>query len=185
MMKFFNLILLGLLGIVVAYNMGFINPSSQRDQLSNNQIIATSNRLANKYNMSIIGIGGGAKEQEGIYLKSILFNRYGQPLELERAREITVDCVQEFLLDINHNEKLKPYLQTYPFTAVNLHIGILNYDLDGKAILDPYLHVMSAVEGKMVYRTLDPDNENRYKSSIYESYDEAIAILQKEKEQAL
>jgi hypothetical protein len=152
---------------------------SKGDVLSNQLIAKTGERLAKKYNMSISGIGGG-EEDQGIWLIRVMFNRKGNLLTISEGRKIILDCIQEFLFDINHDEELRPYLKVYPFTAANLYITIINYTPEGYVVEDPYLEVISGNKGEIAYRTLDPNDHFKYKSSIYETYDEAVAILTQE-----
>ncbi len=170
----------GLIGLYLTTpNISLMGSYSKGDALSNQVIARTGERLSKKYHLSFSGIGGGEKDGK-TWLMSVSFNRYGEPLTIEQGRRIIVDCVQEYLADINRHEELRPYLSNYPFTAHNLDIAIFNFNSKGESIVDPYLEVMADYKGEMMYFTSDPENSYRYKSRTYESYEEALAILEKE-----
>ncbi len=170
----------GLVGLYLTNpNISLMGSYSKGDTLSNQVIARTGMRLSKKYQLSFAGIGGGEKDGK-IWLISVSFSRSGEPLTIEQGRRIIVDCVQEYLVDINSHEELRPYLSNYPFTAHNLDVAIFNYDSKGEFIVDPYLQVMANHEGEMMYFTIEPDKYYTYKSCTYESYEEALAILEKE-----
>lgn len=159
--------------------------SSPADRLSSSQVIKTGGLLGEKYDMKICFMGGGETKDRKVRLVTVGFERKGKPLTLEEGRKIIVESTQTYLLDINNNEKLKPYLSKTPFTEENLNITIINLDEKGKFTLDPFLATISQLEGKVYYRTQDPENEYKFKSEISETYNEAVAILlKKERENA-
>lgn len=169
--------------IFIACVIGWIVHGSQGspvDTLSHRKINKTGERLEKKYNMSISAIGGASKE--GIWLMNIGFHHLGNPLTIEEGRRTIVDCVQEYLRDINNDEALLPYLKVHPFTINNLHIAIFNCVEDDNFVFDPILEVISTHQDKLIYRTRDPDNIYKYKNTFEETYEEALAILKKEKE---
>ena len=42
-----------------------------------------------------------------------------QGLDIPEARKLLVDAVDEYLAEINANDKVRPYLHNYPFTYQN------------------------------------------------------------------
>lgn len=169
--------------IFIACIIGWIaygSHGSPADTLSHQRINKTGKRLEKKYNMSISAIGGASKG--GIWLIDVGFDRLGDPMTIEEGRRAIVDCVQEYLKDINTDEALRPYLKVYPFTIDNLHIAIFHGAKDGGLVFDPILELIAADEFGVVYKTRDPDNIYKYKNIYKETYEEALAILQKEKE---
>lgn len=136
-------------------------------------------RLGEKYNMSLCSIGGGT--DKGIWLMSFDFQRYGSLLTEKDARELIIKCLNDYLKVVNRDEKLRPFLKEYPFEAKNIEMGIFNYEVDKKDVYHPYIRVVASDEGKISYYTKEKENEFRYKSRKYESYEEAVAILKNEK----
>lgn len=152
----------------------------QEDILSDRRIIKTGKRLEQKYNMSISSIGGATKE--GLWLLTVTFNRRGEPMTIEEGRRVIIDCIQEYLKDINNDEKLRPYLKVYPFTIDNLDVAIINSAKDGSLVFDPILELITSRQEKIIYRTRDPADKYKYKYTFEETYEEALGIVQKEKE---
>ena len=89
-------------------------------------------KLAKRYNMRVIGIGGGLAG--GVNRLGLSFQIRG-PLSKEQLRAIIVDCVEEYLLPINTNERLRPSLKIYPFTADQIEIEIFVVDQSGGTYL--------------------------------------------------
>lgn len=158
----------------------FYNPSlPKEDVLSDRLIVNTGKKLGKKYNMKITDIGGGS--DDGIWLISVGFARYGEPpVTVDEGRRMIVDCIEEYLKDVNSDKEIRPYVKNYPFKPKNLDIAILNYTADYKSIEDPYLCCILFVQGKILYLTKGANQRYGYKSEISETYDEALAILKQE-----
>lgn len=152
----------------------------QEDVLSDRRIIKTGKRLEQKYNMSISAVGGATKE--GLWLLTVMFDRKGEPMTIEEGRRVIIDCIQEYLKDINNDEELRPYLKVYPFTIDNLHVAIINFAKDGSLVFDPILELITSRQEKIIYRTRDSADKYKYKNTFEETYEEALGILQKERE---
>lgn len=132
--------------------------------------------IGKKYQMNLSGVGGGI-DKEGIWLVSPHFKRMGFELSEEEARKLIISCVNDYLLVVNSDEKIRPFLKVYPFGPENIDITIFNSKIDGKKIYDPYIGVISAVKGRISYKTNDKTNDLKYKSKKHEFYEESIAIL--------
>lgn len=131
-----------------------------------------------KFGMRQCGSGGGAKD--GLtWLISLSFQRYDSLLTEEEARKLIIEVVYDFLEAVNHDAILKPYLRDNPFTSKNIELTIYNYDRDKRDVYYPFIGVVSNREGKIGYFTTEESNKYRYKTEKYETYDEAVAILQK------
>ena len=131
-------------------------------------------KLANRYNMRVIGIGGGLAG--GVNRLGLSFQIRG-PLSKEQLRAIIVDCVEEYLLPINTNERLRPSLKNYPFTADQIEIEIFIVDESGRKVHDPEIMLAANYNGILKYRTVDKDAKFGYKSSTEEDYEEALKIV--------
>lgn len=136
-------------------------------------------RIGKKYHMSQCGVGGGADPK--IWLMSLSFQRFGSPLTEEEARKLIISCLNDYLGAVNNDESIRPYLKNYPFTSKNISLKIFNYYLDRSDVYHPYIGTVTAREGKISYYTDEPNNL-KYYSEKYETYDEAVAILAKERE---
>jgi hypothetical protein len=134
--------------------------------------------LGLKYHMrqSAIGIGGMDK----VWLMSLAFDRYGEPLTEDEARKLIISCVDDFLEAVNKDENLKPFLKNYPFTAKNLELTIFNYDKDHVLHYFPSIAIVTNSKGKIGFLTEDASTKYDYYTEKYETYDESVAILERE-----
>ena len=48
------------------------------------------------------------------------------PLSKEKARQLAVELVEDFVNEVNQNERLKPYLTESPFTDKHIYVAILS-----------------------------------------------------------
>jgi hypothetical protein len=131
--------------------------------------------LGKKYHL--IQSGNGLGGMDKVWLMSISFDRYGDPLSEKEARSLLVQCVEDFLAAVNSDEQLKPLLRDYPFTAKNLDLDIFNFDKDHTIHYFPHIALVSNSRGKVGFFTEDPSNVYGYYTEKYETYDEAVAIL--------
>lgn len=135
-------------------------------------------KLRKRYNMSVVGITGGMIDCVNVL--GLSFQIRG-PLVKDVLRRMLIDCVEEFLTPINADEKLRPFLKNYPFTAKEIVISIFVDDKNGLELYDPEISVASAINGKLIFRTVDIDNPWGYKQCMEESYENARKKVQEEK----
>lgn len=177
------LISVGLIYSALQTNIAGIIIDSQKsdlDRVSDNFLLQEGKLFAQKYNMQLAAMGGGAKEGK-IWLMTLSFHRSGPKLSEKELRQLIVNCITDFLKAINQNEELKPWLAEYPFTPKNLRFSIINYDVNGESIYDPYFEVISWNEKKLCYYAQSSEKEEYgYTIEKYETFEEALAILQKE-----
>jgi hypothetical protein len=134
--------------------------------------------LGLKYHMgqSAIGIGGMDK----VWLISLAFDRHGEPLTENEARKLIISCVDDFLEAVNKDENLKPFLKNYPFSAKNLELTIYNYGKNQILHYFPYIAIVTNSEGKIGFLTKDASIKYGYYTEKYETYEESVAILERE-----
>ena len=180
-------LLLSLIAIGLMTISFFIDDNKMNQQLSEKSRIMygfvekTGKKLGEKYKMSPVGIGGGGgPKEEGIWLMSIAFQRYGDSLTEQMARRLIINCVNDFLEIVNNDKELKPFLKEYPFTANNLKISIYNYDYNGDPITEPFIVTVNMSEGEVSYFTFENPYSHPFKTEKYESFEEAIALLKEE-----
>ena len=131
-------------------------------------------KLSKKYHMRVIADIGGLMEK--VNLLGLEFQIQG-PLTREQLRVILVGCVEAFLSVLNTNEEIRSHLKTYPFTAAGIEIAIFVMDTNGRRVSDPYVGIAQALNGTLDYMTIDKTNEYRNRSTISETYEEAMQIL--------
>ncbi len=131
-------------------------------------------RLAKKFQMVPIGEGGALCDcVKELFLA---FNIQG-PLSKDELRNILVDSVEEFIVAVNSNEEIRPYLKVYPFTSQEIKIDLYVIDKHGEEIYDPDISVASARKGKLSYKTTDRNDSFKTKSTVIESYEDALSIV--------
>ena len=178
--KFFVVLFISLIGLV---EMSFFMKQDLNDDLSQEDkmlyafVAKAGDTIGKKYQMSRFSIGGGI--ENGIWLMSLDFQRYGSRLNEQKARQLIIKCLNDFLELVNNDLELRPYLKVYPFKAQNIDLGIFNYNKDKTNVFYPYINVISAKEGKLSYFTKEESNDKKFKTEKYETYDEAVAILEK------
>jgi hypothetical protein len=142
----------------------------------------TSKKLEKKHRMKAIGTGIGMPA--GIVeLLALSFEKTG-PISKDLTREVVIDCVQEMVNAVNTNERIKPYLKNYPFTAKNIEIAIFLKDKSRYEIYAPDFGVVSATNGKIEYRTTAAENPYRYKDIVIENFDEMLKKVNRKRDQA-
>lgn len=137
-----------------------------------------SKKLEKKHKMSLFGTGGGM--MHCVEMMSMSFEIY-RSLNLDEARRLIIDCVKEYAQAINNDEKIRPYLKTYPFK--NVHIVVYIENSDGSNIYHPDICIVSYENKKVVYRTKDKNKKYGYKSEWSETFEEALQIIQQQESQ--
>ena len=143
---FFILICFGIFFIESFMGIKMNQEISEESKMLHKFIAKEGPRLEKKYSMSQVGSGGGIRE--GIWLISMSFNRYDSYLSEEEARKLIINCVNDCLEAVNHDEDLKPFLKVYPFTAKNVDLSIINYRKDRRVVFYPYIAVIDSFRRK-------------------------------------
>ena len=100
-------------------------------------------------------------------------------LNVDEARKLYVNIVEEYLHRVNCNEEVHPYLHNYPFTINNLEFTIRFSHPNGKRIADGHVALMFFIENRnlLFYKGYDSNTDNFYLLHK-ESYEEALKIVQ-------
>lgn len=104
------------------------------------------------------------------------FNFY-QEVDVQAARELIIYVINEYLLEINSNKDVRPYLHEYPFTAKNVEIRIWIYKPDGTYPPLDKIYYISAIDGILNYYLDLPETHSRL-SICEETYEAAKATFQ-------
>ncbi len=136
------------------------------------QIEVTSQRLKKSYQIQPIGYG---MKQEFLVLEISFEVR--RKISKEEARALLLTCAQEFMDDINANEKLRPYLLEYPFTLSNVGIEFYFRNQDGTFLYDPDLSFAACLPEGFVFSTTDPVKQCGFKEFSTETHEEALALI--------
>ena len=103
------------------------------------------------------------------------FNYY-HVVDVNAARHLLVDSVEEYLSAINANEELRPYLHDYPFTAKNIKISIYFYSPDRYKVPTGEIMIAAANEGQLVYYIDEPEKYD-LKAIHEETYEDALKAV--------
>jgi len=145
------------------------------DVIAGNLMKTTADRLAIKHKLHL---GGLTKGMMGcVKLMGFTF-QLNRKMGKDEARAMLVNCVQEFLADINQNESLRKDLQVYPFDAKHVEIVIFLSTYDYGDLYYPDLSVIAARHGELTYFTHDSEHEFKYKTREVESFEDAVKIVQ-------
>ncbi|MGB7127855.1 MAG: hypothetical protein WBD50_02035 [Candidatus Rhabdochlamydia sp.] len=99
-----------------------------------------------------------------------------QEVDLKEARELLVYAISEYLLDINSDEEIRPYLHEYPFTSKNVEIRIWIYKPDGTCPSLDKIDYISAIDGILTYYLDLPETYSR-QAICKETYEEALKAI--------
>jgi hypothetical protein len=135
--------------------------------------------VSKKFGITPSVVGGGCNPEE-IFI--IGFDRRGELLNHQKARKLLHASFNLFLSELNNNQLLRSTLKEYPLTPKNIKFTIYNDTPTGHDVFDPYVCVMSVNLGKVSYYTDDDSKLYTYKTKVYETYEESLAILKKEQE---
>ncbi len=101
--------------------------SSRSNFLSDKELIANKilKEIAVKLNKKwgLVPFGTAGQMMNEIKMLGLSFY-YEKPLNLDQAREMLIDAVNEFTSAINQNDKIRPYLNNYPFEPDNVLVEI-------------------------------------------------------------
>ena len=138
------------------------------------QITATTaERLEKQKKLHLVGTGG--EMMDDIQMMAMSFYFYSI-VDADVARNLLITSVEEYLSVINTNEKIKPYLHNYPFTAKNVEVTIFFYNSDGSNISPGAISIATADKGKVIYYVDDPE-KHTFKTLYEESYEEALKLV--------
>ena len=100
-----------------------------------------------QYGLKCFGSGGGFRYN--VNNISLSFQTHPQKIGIEKARVLLVKCVEDLLERINQHEKIRPYLEHFPFTAKGVSISITFYDYFSEQLPENFLTKISTVEGNI------------------------------------
>jgi hypothetical protein len=152
------------------------------ETLKEDEIIArkimyrVSNVLESRYQLRYAGYSE-AGDKTGYTKMGLIFNRFGK-MSKDEGRKMMVDCMNEFLKEINSDPKMQPFLITKPFTALNVSVVVFIYTDDRKNVFYPDIMIFGATRGKIQYLTKTPEIKFGYYTDEEESFEEAVQIVE-------
>jgi len=133
----------------------------------------TAKKLDTEKELHLIGTGGGM--MHNVRMMAMSF-RYHHPINIDQGRELLMSAVNEYLLAINSNEQIRPYLVSDPFEPKNVEIAIFISNPDGSPVAKGDICVISENQGILQYDTRDPKT-NHLTKIHEESYEQALQKL--------
>ena len=131
-------------------------------------------RFQKSYNLHACSIGSG--NAKGVKQIALGFFKYS-PMTKDECRIVMMSCLNDFDEIVNSDENAKKYKLAYPNALNHLSMSIIVVNEDGSEILHPEAEGVSFVNGKLYFRTQDPENPFKPKEKICETYEEAKAIV--------
>jgi len=175
MIKLIYLFSIILLLMTLSGCVGYMGPLSPEDIAMNAVTKKTAEELKIKYHLFLIGMGGSGKKDK-ITLSTISFE-LEYTMSKEKCRKVIIDCIQQFLKNINTDNRLSQYLFEKPFTYKNIEVTIFMSNPDRSSVFHPKFRVATLKDGLIYYKTVDEET-NRYKSVEEEPYEEALQKVQ-------
>ncbi len=99
-----------------------------------------------------------------------------QTATIEEARELEIKTTERFIEVINAHEKIRPFLEEYPFGSNRAKVFI-SFRKEDNHYTDEGVSIVHQAKGKVCYCLKVPDSP-LYKSLGEEPYEEALKIVQ-------
>ncbi len=170
-MRFLWVLIIGI--SICSCNRDPFYPLSEKEKIVNEILKKTSMKLAHE--KGLIPFGEGGRMMDQIKMLSLAF-LYRHPIDIEEGRELLVFAVQEFLAEVNANERVRPYLNNFPFEPKNISLSIYLQNRDGSTFGAGKLSAIWANEGMMQYKI--EDSNKRLEKIHQETYQEALQIVE-------
>lgn len=141
-------------------------------------IFSFAKQMKNKEKMSLSAIGGSSQNHR----QSLITLRFWaeKKLNLSQSRSLFVQTANEFLKQVNENEKLRPHLENYPITINNLHLSIRFFEQDLEDPSPEYISSVSVTNGK-IYYSIWSKEKNFFEDIKVETWEEAQQIAASDK----
>ena len=134
---------------------------------------SSTKRIARELNLVCDGSGGGMPYNVRQMELSFVCYQRGS---IEKARELEVKATEIFLHEVNSHEKIRPFLDVYPFTPDRANIYVSFAKKHSGEYKDGSVVFAFQVKNSIHYRTKEPESV-LYKSLGDEPYEEALRIV--------
>ena len=147
--------------------------SQDYEQIADKITERTARKLKKEKGLILIGTGG--QMMNDIQMMMMGFHFYKE-VDIDTARVLLVESVQEYLTAINSDEEIRPYLHDYPFTAQNVEIEIYFYEPDHSDIPEGKITIASTSDDKIVYYIHSPET-HRLTRFYEETFQDALKAI--------
>ena len=138
---------------------------------------AFSQKMYKNKGLVTIGTGGGAAQgsSKGLTTLAVTMECY-QKANLQQARKLLLECINEYITEINKHDEFKEHAHSFPFNSENIDISILFTNKTTQEFYSPpCLAVARIMEGKLSY-CISPDSNGPLQRILAETYKEAILL---------
>jgi hypothetical protein len=156
-----------------ACQMPFVSFLSEDEEFANQ--VQKKAAMNIKKETGLIPFGSGGQMMDQIKMLHLAFICH-QPINIEKGRELALKASEELLLQINSEEKIRPFLNNFPFEPQNIIIELYIQKADGHSFGGEILSVVFVNEGIIKYKIDDP-NSNQLLTIFEEKYEEALQKL--------
>jgi hypothetical protein len=126
-----------------------------------------------KYHLDCIGTGG--RFANNVAKIEICFIAYRKGT-IEEARTLEVNMTEKILTQINAHEKIRPFLDNYPFEPKNINISVAFRKEDNSRYADGSVAYVSLIKNKLFYDKEDPKT-GQLVDIMEEPYEEALKTV--------
>jgi hypothetical protein len=149
-------------------------PECWTDEIRNNII----KKYTKKYGLRVCAISD--EMPSGVIYSTGIGFTIDQPISKQKARQILVECVQEYIQAMNNKKEIRPYLKDFPVTAKNIEVNLFIHDTNGDILFYPNIGMASVFLGSIEYKTRDPKDKYTYKTVEEETFEEAVIKAKEE-----
>lgn len=151
---------------------------SEKENLVNLILHDAAIVIKKKYNLK--PSGSGVAMPDGIIEELTLEFDTDAGFSKENLRELLINSAHDFIQQVKQEKTIEKFLKDPPFSIKNIQIIIYNHDKNGFSLCSPEISVAEIAEGFLTYSSIDPENTFRYKNEFKETYEEALAIINKQ-----
>ncbi len=142
--------------------------------LVDKMMVEFSNEMLQEEKFHLSRYGGGLRHD--IKMVSLGY-RAKRHATVEEARELFIKYSQKLLKRINEDEKMRPFLNQYPFTENNIEFGLSFFQKNQKEFTDGSVSYVFLVRGKIFYCRYDGE-KNQLVDLLVEPYQDALHQVQ-------
>lgn len=150
--------------------------TSEHEKIADKITSLTAQKIESETGLRLMGTGGGMMGKVRMMAMSF---QYSGDITLQQARELLIYCLNEYLLAINSNEEIRPYLIYHPLNPEDIQIEIYIRSQSQEEQSIGALSLVGAVRGVLDYNIKQPD-PMIYEKIHNESYEKAVKTLETE-----
>lgn len=145
-----------------------------------------ANKITNAFRHSVkekyhlVPTSYGGSFMGNISVISQMYSVYDKKYDVDEARALLVNCTQEYLNQINQDEKIKPYLSHVPFSENGLEFSIYFHKARFEYVDSEFVAGAILINGELHYSSYDHEKK-KFVDVHRESYEEAVRIVKEGK----